>query len=484
MRNHEEVIERLEERHRQYEVGRRRKISRILTASSAVVVLAIAIPLFIHFGNIRKPAGSAPASGTATPTSSAEITPTQEITATPTPVQQTFGELPDMGRMTDDSPNPGVFYVGTTLMDSLRDPAKADGLFHVKLSILLDWEDPLHDEFKQKFEQEYSRNPLYLEYAEGYDRWLTEVYYPSIPAWGNADKGDVIMDKYDAYWKEGHTAEEWTAVQNIIAKIKDEHELKRDFLAETYREERERILAAGVTVLAEDYGYLELLITADQFRRIAPTERFSYEMIWAMCAMPVSEGFESAPEPPAKQPVNPITIDGEKLGEGLAGEHEATDIAKVCLGFGDCWEEGQRILREKYAEEYEAYMWLKTEENPVANDDPRVEKAMRGWELHNSLPQTWELEQEEKFFQRHPEYRQYRPAEADGIVHQLYLKVPYTVLAEIIGDTGVVSITYRPDDIRVVTEIGKLNGTPVYDMRRTVGGRVAIDPEYCEGDKQ
>ena len=141
--------------------------------------------------------------------------------------------------------------------------------------------------------------------------------------------------------------------------------------------------------------------------------------------------------------------------------------------FGNAWEEGQKLLKERYPEDYAAYMWLKNEENPVENDDPRVETALRGADLHNSLPQTWELEQEEKFFTRHPEWRRFRTAE---VMHQMYLEVPYSLIPEIAKDEGVVRITRVSDESRYVVEIGKLNGTPVYDMRG-YGILEATDPE-------
>ena len=53
---------------------------------------------------------------------------------------------------------------------------------------------------------------------------------------------------------------------------------------------------------------------------------------------------------------------------------------------------------------------------------------------------------------------------------------PYSLIPEIAKDEGVVRITRVSDESRYVVEIGKLNGTPVYDMRG-YGILEATDPE-------
>ena len=475
MRSHKEVVERLEIKHQQYETKRKEKISKIITISSFVVLAAVLIPLGIYLGGIKKPTPSTPASATATPGATGAATPTQEIalTATPTPdpASRTIETVSEGDFRDDMMPNPGVLYVGTTFLSMVQNETYKDALFHARISISLDWRDARIIAFKEQFKKENTDDPVYKSYNEGYDSWEREVYYPSLSP--DSDGKDDRLALYSQYWREQHGEEEWLKLVKILDAYKNERNLRWEYLKPVYQSELDRIKEAGMQVLAEEDASIDVLMTAEQFNKLFPPDNFSYEVQWAKHGLPLIDGYEIAPPIPVTVPMRPIVLAGGKLDESLHGEYEESGIAKVYVVFGNAWEEGQKLLKERYPEEYAAYMWLKNEENPVENDDPRVEPALRGADLHNSLPQTWELEQEEKFFTRHPEWRQYRTAE---VMHQMYLEVPYSLISEIAKDEGVVRISRVPDESRYVVEIGKLNGTPVYDMRG-YGILEATDPE-------
>lgn len=475
MRSHKEVVERLEIKHQQYETKRKEKISKIITISSFVVLAAVLIPLGIYLGGIKKPTPSTPASATATPGATGTATPTQEIalTATPTPdpASRTIETVSEGDFRDDMMPNPGVLYVGTTFLSMVQNETYKDALFHARISISLDWRDARIIAFKEQFKKENTDDPVYKSYNEGYDSWERDVYYPSLSP--DSDGKDDRLALYSQYWREQHGEEEWQKLVKILDAYKNEGNLRREYLKPVYQSELDRIKEAGMQVLAQEDASIDVLMTAEQFNKLFPPDNFSYEVQWAKHGLPLIDEYEIAPSIPVTVPMRPIVLAGGKLDESLHGEYEESAIAKVYVVFGNAWEEGQRLLKERYPEEYAAYMWLKNEENPVENDDPRVEPAMRGADLHNSLPQTWELEQEEKFFTRHPEWRQYRTAE---VMHQMYLEVPYSLIPEIAKDEGVVRISRVPDESRYVVEIGKLNGTPVYDMRG-YGILEATDPE-------
>lgn len=475
MRSHKEVVERLEIKHQQYETKRKEKISKIITISSFVVLAAVLIPLGIYLGGIKKPTPSTPASATATPGATGTATPTQEIalTATPTPdpASRTIETVSEGDFRDDMMPNPGVLYVGTTFLSMVQNETYKDALFHARISISLDWRDARIIAFKEQFKKENTDDPVYKSYNEGYDSWERDVYYPSLSP--DSDGKNDRLALYSQYWREQHGEEEWQKLVKILDAYKNGGNLRREYLKPVYQSELDRIKEAGMQVLAEEDASIDVLMTAEQFNKLFPPDNFSYEVQWAKHGLPLIDGYEIAPPIPVTVPMRPIVLAGGKLDESLHGEYEESGIAKVYVIFGNAWEEGQKLLKERYPEEYAAYMWLKNEENPVENDDPRVEPALRGADLHNSLPQTWELEQEEKFFTRHPEWRQYRTAE---VMYQMYLEVPYSLIPEIAKDEGVVRITRVPDESRYVVEIGKLNGTPVYDMRG-YGILEATDPE-------
>jgi len=465
MRSHKEVVERLESKHRQYETGRKARISKIITISSFVVLAAVLIPIGIYVSGLEKPASTTPTSATATPGATGTATPTQEIapTATPTPdpASRTIELIGEGDAREDVMPNPGVLYVGTSFRAMVRNETYKDALFHARISISLYWKDKAEVEFEEQFKKEYKENPLYKSYNEEYDTWEREVYYPSLPP-DYSGKDDRI-ELYNRYWRERHSEADWLTLQGILEALKNERTLRWEHLKPVYQSELARIKEIGIQVLSEDDAALDVLMTAEQFDKLFPPENFSYEVQWAKRGMPMLDGYTATAPRPTSAPLYPIIhARGAKIDGTLSGEFEASEIAKVYVSFGNAWDEGQKLLQERYPEEYTAYIWLKNEENPVANDDPRTELALRGADLHNSLPQTWELEQEEKFFNRHPEYRQYRPYEE---MHMLYLEVPYSLIPEIARDEGVVKISRRNEETRFVTEIGTLNGTPVYDMR-------------------
>ena len=96
------------------------------------------------------------------------------------------------------------------------------------------------------------------------------------------------------------------------------------------------------------------------------------------------------------------------------------------------------------------------------NDDPRLELALRGHELHNSLPGDWEEEQEAKFFERHPEFLSYR--ETYGVMC-LYMRVPFSLIPEIAKDDMITEIRRAPEDKRKPEVIGEYQGVIVYDLQ-------------------
>lgn len=498
MRSHEEVVERLKAKNKEYVANRRKRITRIAGILSVVALIGLSIPIYQKLGKNTRPQTEptvAPTEGvTANPTGEVEPVEKDKPTVTVTPTVSLEGrnkadiELTGEGPVAtnEEEPRPGTIYISKTLRQMIQDnPGKDDVLYSVILTIEVSWSDSEITAFIKDFRDNCEWNPLYVQYKEEYSTWLLDEYMPYLSE--KVEKKEISAEEWEKYcmqdwdvfssvWKERHTEEEWEELQKIIKRVDSFDQDLQDIRIRLQQEELLLIQNSGMLTycypIEDPYRTsIGALITADQFENFLVSDRFSYHFSWSE-AKDLGEvetsitGFIKAPPKEPVKPQNVIIIDGtdSRIDEKLQGEQDADEIVTICIIFGDSWSEGQRILREQYPKEYAAYMEMKESGEVWDNDDPRIELAERGWELHNSLPGDWEDEQEAKFFERHPEFLPYR--QTDGVM-SLYMHVPFSLIPEIAKDSAIKKISRVPEDKRKPEIIGEYQGFTVYDLQGT-----------------
>lgn len=496
MRSHEEVVERLKAKNKDYIANRRKKIAGIAGIVSVVVLVGILIPIDQQFGkntNMQKKAESVPTEGVSvTPTGDVKPVEKDPPTVTVTPTVSLEGrskanvELTgeQVGFVNQSIPQSGTVYASRTLNQMIQENSGRDDiLYSVILTIQLDWKDAEVTAFENDFRVNYEKNPLYEQYKTEYETWLYSEYMPYLSErvdnqQEKKEDWEVLMGKapevFPSVWQERHP-EEWEDLQVILDHVNTYDNDIKEIRNRLIQEELSLIQKSGMLTYcypAEVYAYgasLGALITAAQFENLLISDRFSYHFKWSESKdlgdleknIP---GFTKAVPTDPVRPEHVIVIDSTdpRIDKRLQGEQDADEVVTITLLFGDTWGEGQRILREQYPKEYAAYMEMKESSELWDNDDPRLELALRGHELHNSLPGDWEEEQEAKFFERHPDFLSYR--ETYGVMC-LYMRVPFSLIPEIAKDDMITEIRRAPEDKRKPEVIGEYQGVIVYDLQ-------------------
>ena len=496
MRSHEEVVERLKAKNKEYIANRRKKIAGIAGIVSVVVLVGILIPIYQQFGkntNLQKKAETVPTEGVSvTPTGDVKPVEKDPPTVTVTPTVSLEGrskanvELTgeQVGFVNQSEPQSGTVYASRTLNQMIQENSGRDDiLYSVILTIQLDWKDAEITAFQKDYQENYAGKPLYKQYETEYETWFYDEYMPYLSELVNEhpekkDDWETMEGKapevFLSVWQERHP-EEWEELQVILEHVNTYDNDILEIRNRLIQEELSLIQKSGMLTYcypAEGYAYgasLGALITAAQFENLLISDRFSYHFKWSE-SKDLGElereipGFTKAvPAEPAK-PEHVIVIDSTdpRIDKRLHGEQDADEVVTITILFGDTWGEGQRILREQYPKEYAAYMEMKESTELWDNDDPRLELALRGRDLHNSLPGDWEEEQEAKFFERHPEFLTYR--ETYGVM-SLYMRVPFSLIPEIAKDDMITEIRRAPEDKRKPEVIGEYQGVIVYDLQ-------------------
>ena len=477
MRSTEEVMERLKARHEENTAKKQKRTKAIVGAVVALLLIGISIPVYqkIGKGNKLQPdSGTTPTESTA-PTK--EVTPV--ITAQPTPSgskAKSIETVSENGSGDELMPKAGVIYIGRSLESMFREYAgRDDVLFSVKITFQTEWDDPELEAFTKEYREKYERNPLYERYRIAFGQWFDGEYQEEAIARSKSGEDWVAVVKdseriFQQVRRDSFTDEEWTELDEILRHVDNYDKDFQELSERIHAEELERLKAYSDLTFryAAEKNTIRALISPKQFENFLISERFSYEFQWTE-AKDLADlekaiaGFTKV----TKEVVTPehtIVIDdsNKKLDKKLWGEHDADEWVWIYVCFGDAWEEGQRMLREQYPEEYAAYIWLKESEHPEPGD-PRVELGVRGSELHNSLPGVWEEEQEAKYFARYPERLRYKTENQS--VHSLSLRVPYSMVLEIVNDEGVTKIGRWPEDKRKPEVVGKYKGLDVYDLQ-------------------
>ena len=183
-----------------------------------------------------------------------------------------------------------------------------------------------------------------------------------------------------------------------------------------------------------------------------------------------------APEP---NPEGVSESDIAKISKELKELDGSAEAVEVEIYFGDCYEGGEKLLKERYPEEYAAYS------NPDnwngKQDDKVTELVIKGSELHNTLPLTWYKEQEAEFFKKNPELKNYL-ADTDEYM-RLVLRIPYSKMLWLAMDEQVLEILpYENSKIKYDAQvIGEYKGRKVYDLVYFPGEYGSTDDEHEAG---
>ena len=499
MRSHEEVVERLKEKHEEYLADKRKKTARILGIAAMIVLVGVSVLIYRKIGKDPKPQ-SEPINPTVTPTGVAEptngitppdsISPTGEVTPAGKDKQIVMEEdrRKSLGsgsarQMSDDSgekkdpPRPGVVYIDRTLGELLQDNAGSDNiLFSVGISVVLPQDDAELKAFESEYKK-YFESSVYLQYRQELKQWVEEVYVPlahKTAEENGEDWNDCLPNEEDMFqpiWRESHTEEEWGELSEALEHIKtyvEEYTKLQDRIRE---EELRRIRTSDFTMCyREEYdSCIYALITVKQFESFEVSERFVYRIHWRcdkdLENMEKLSGFTKAPAKTPAKPEQVIVIDASdpKIQAILQGEHDANEMVTISVYFGNAREEALRLLQEEYPEEYADYMSRWQEVESLDKNDPENALALRGWELIQTLPGVWEQEQEDRYFERHPEQLQYKTEYQTAV--SLRMKVPYAMVPQIAQDENVTMVVRYPEDKRKPTIIGEYNGSSVYDFQ-------------------
>ncbi len=356
-----------------------------------------------------------------------------------------------------------------TLEEAVQMVKDDDTYFAVEIEFYPDYQYKINT-FRDEFVAKYEKDPAIVQYEKDYYDYVKNVYYKEYP---EAERDYEYYEQHDPWvifegiWRASHTEEEWNYISEIRDIISRCPEYVREFARPLLQPEIDRICDMGA-ILVSDTDRVIVLMTKSQIEGFIPSENYAYFFVWAYDELEELEGFTALPP---KEPVpvqNPYIIRGDgsgKLDEELTGCRDADEIVSISVEFGNAWDEGERMLREQYPEEYAAYNWLMEQENPVSNDDPRVELGLTGRDLKNSLPGVWEREQEAAFFEKYPQYQQYKPEYE--YVHSLYLDVPYKLVEELAALPEITRIWAVPVDDWRVEAVGAYQGKWVYDLRGT-----------------
>ncbi len=504
MRSHEEVVERLKAKNKEYIAARRKRIAGIVGVLTVVALICISVPIYRRLGKNSKPSpgptGTPAESVTPTGMPVAENTPTSAVPDPKDTITPTVGATPtpsintamlegrkaavveptgDNGYSNESMPVPGVIYASYTLREMMQaNSGRDDMLYSVVISLSLDFQDKELVAIQKEYREKCDLNPVYVQYRQAFSNWFDKVYFQQNPfVTGEQDEWRAYVAKaaeeYRSVWRAEHSEEEWKEMLELL-EIADAYESGRPQQEVTERltkQEMDLIRESGMVTYSYPINSYRFgaLITADQFENFSVSDRFSYVFRWTEVGQreDLAESIQGFVAKPIEEPAEPehiVVIDGTdpRIDEQLRGEHDADEKVLIYICFGNAWDEGQRILREQYPKEYAAYIELKESEEPWANDDPRSELADRGWALHNSLPGDWEDEQEEKYFARHPEYLKYRYGDP---VYTLEMKVPYSLVLEIAKDEAITEIGRYPEDQRKPEMIGEYRGIAVYDLQ-------------------
>lgn len=488
MRNHKEIFERIKSKTEQYETEKRRKRNRwqlVIGAAALVVIIGATIPLYQKFGKNRGNTDPANSAGETTPTAAVTAEPTGESAQPTEPVQPTevltpTPVFPDTATFSMKANNPFIraeYIPGYghmeiypwTLEEAVQMVKDDDTYFAVEIEFYPDYQYKINT-FRDEFVAKYEKDPAIVQYEKDYYDYVKNVYYKEYP---EAERDYEYYEQHDPWvifegiWRASHTEEEWNYISEIRDIISRCPEYVREFARPLLQPEIDRICDMGA-ILVSDTDRVIVLMTKSQIEGFIPSENYAYFFVWAYDELEELEGFTALP-PKEPEPVqNPYIIRGDgsgKLDEELTGCRDADEIVSISVEFGNAWDEGQRIFMEQYPEEYAAYNWLMEQENPVSNDDPRVELGLTGRDLKNSLPGVWEREQEAAFFEKYPQYQQYKPEYE--YVHSLYLEVPYKLVEELAALPEITRIWAVPVDDWRVEAVGAYHGKWVYDLRGT-----------------
>ena len=488
MRNHKEIFERIKSKTEQYEAEQRRKKNRwqlVIGVVALVAVVAVTIPLYQKFGSNRGNTDPANSAGETTPTAAVTAEPTGESAQPTEPVQPTevltpTPVFPDTATFSMKANNPfiraeyipGYGHMSIypwTLEEAIQMVKDDDTYFAVEIEFYPDYQYKINT-FYDEFVAKYEKDPAIVQYEKDYYDYVKNVYYKEYP---EAERDYEYYEQHNPWvvfedvWRASHTEEEWNYICEIRDIIDRYPEYEREFVRPLLQPEIDRICDMGA-ILVSDTDRVIVLMTKSQIEGFIPSENYAYFFVWAYDELEELEGFTALPP---KEPVpvqNPYIIRGDgsgKLDEELTGCRDADEIVSISVEFGNAWDEGQRIFMEQYPEEYAAYNWLMEQENPVSNDDPRVELGLTGRDLKNSLPGVWEREQEAAFFEKYPQYQQYKPEYE--YVHSLYLEVPYKLVEELAALPEITRIWAVPVDDWRVEAVGAYHGKWVYDLRGT-----------------
>ena len=486
MRDHKDVVDSIWQKTEQYEKEMEqsgfwnRRMFSIVIAVLGIAVLGFAgWKLRTVLNRNTSERDSAAIAAETTPTAVATSVPTGEPvqpteSVTPTPV------FPDTATFSMKANNPFIRaeYIPCcghmeiypwTLEEAIQMVKDDETYFAVEIELYPRYADKIsafHDEFVAKYE----KDPAILQYEKDYYDYMKNVYYKEYP---EAERDHEYYEQHDPWvifegiWRASHTEEEWNYICEIRDIIDRYPEYEREFVRPLRQQEIDRICDMGAIFVTDTNGVI-MLMTKSQIEGFVPSEDYAYFFLWAYDELEELEGFTALPP---KEPVpvqNPYIIRGDgsgKLDEELTGCRDADEIVSISVEFGNAWDEGERIFMEQYPEEYAAYNWLMEQENPVSNDDPRVELGLTGRDLKNSLPGVWEREQEAAFFERYPQYQQYKPEYE--YVHSLYLEVPYKHVEELAALPEITRIWAVPVDDWRVEAVGAYQGKWVYDLRGT-----------------
>ena len=413
---------------------------------------------------------AAPTGETAQPTEPAQ--PTEVLTPTPVfPDTETFAMkannpfvraeyIPGYGHMEIDP---------WTLEEAIQMVKDDETYFAVKIEFYPNYQDKINA-FYDEFVAKYEKDPVIVQYEKDYYDYVKNVYYKEYP---EAERDYEYYEQHDPWvifediWRASHTEEEWNYISEIRDIISRSSEYVWEFARPLLQPEIDRICDMGAIFVSDTDGVI-MLMTKSQIEGFVPSEDYSFFFLWAYDELDELEGFTALPPKEPEPLQNPYIIRGDangKLDKELTGCRDAEEIVSISVEFGNAWDEGQRILMEQYPEEYAAYCWLMEQENPVSNDDPRVELGLTGRDLKNSLPGVWEREQEAAFFEKYPQYQQYKPVYE--YVHSMYLEVPYKLVEELAALPEITKIWAVPIDDWRVEAVGAYHGKWVYDLRGT-----------------
>ena len=495
MRSHEEVVERLKEKHEEYLTGKRKKTAMIIRIVALIMLVGGSVLLYQKLGKNSGPQSDPiiTPTGVVEPTKGitpADISPTDVVTPAGKDKQIVMVEdrqkslgsgswmkLDSGEGDTKERLKPGVIYVAGTLGELLQENiGRDDILFSIGIYFKLPEDDAELKAFAEE-QKKYSENPLYLQYRQDLKQWFEEVYIPlahKTAEENGEDWNDCLPSEEEMFppiWRESHTEEEWEEVREALEHVKTYPEEYAKLQNRIRDEELRRIKTAGFTVCYQDeYDlFIYALITAKQFESFEVSERFVYEIGWR-CERDIENmkrisGFTKTPAEALPTPEQVIRIDASnpKIQATLQGEHDANEPVTITVYFGNAKEEALRILQEEYPEEYAEYMRRWQEAASLDKDDPANALTIRGWELMQTLPAVWEQEQEDSYFERHPEQLQYKTENKTAV--SLRMRVPYEMVPQIAQDENVTMIVRYPEDKRNPVIIGEYNGRPVYDLQ-------------------